>query len=73
MSALGWIVLAFLGLVTSARTRLTATILGQPVSVPALWLAAAVIMLVLAGVVLLLIRQGRTEGWLRLRPVVVTT
>jgi hypothetical protein len=39
-------------LAVAARTRLTGTVLGQPVSVPVLWLVAAVIVLVLAALVL---------------------
>ena len=42
MSAPGWLVLAFLGLVVSARTRLTATVASAPVSVPVLGVIAQV-------------------------------
>jgi hypothetical protein len=38
-------------LVVSARTRLNAVVLGQPASVPVLWLIAAVAVLALAGAV----------------------
>ena len=47
--------LVVLVLAVAARTRLTGTVLGQPVSVPVLWLAAAVLVLVLAVLVLYLI------------------
>jgi hypothetical protein len=68
----GWLALAFLGLVVAARTRLTMTVLGSPVSVSALWLIAAILVLALAAVVLVLARLLLRDG-LRLRPVVVTT
>ena len=73
MSASGWLVLAFLALVTSAQTRLTATVGGTPVSVPVLGIVAVAMVLALAVALLLLVRSGRRDGWLRLRPVVVTT
>ena len=56
MSAPAWLVLAFLGLVTSARIRLSAVIIGHPCSVPVLLLAAVVVVLVLAVAVLWLVR-----------------
>lgn len=68
----GWLALAFLGLVVAARTRLTMTVLGSPVSVPVLWLVAAILVLTLAAVVLVLARLLLRDG-LRLRPVVVST
>lgn len=48
-------VLAFLALIAAARARLTATVFGQPVSVPVLGLVvlAAVLALAVALVVLL--------------------
>ena len=73
MSAAVQLAIAFAALLVSARTRVTVVVGGAHASLPVLWLVAAVVLLVLAGAVLLLIRQGRSEGWLRLRPVVVTT
>jgi len=68
------LVLAFAGLVVSAQARLNAVILGQPVSVPVLWLVALGVVLTLAAVVLWLIRSAVCDGgfW-RLRPRVVGT
>jgi hypothetical protein len=60
--------LALLALVVSARTRLTATVLGQPVSCPVLWLIAAIMVLLLAAAVLILLRLLIRDG-LHLRPV----
>jgi hypothetical protein len=68
MSAPGWLILAFLGLVVSAQTRLTATVLGSPVSVPVLGLVALAVVLALAAVVLFLLRSILRDGGLRLRP-----
>ena len=57
------------GLIVSARTRLNAVVLGQPVSVPVLWLVAAAVVLLLAALVLLLIRSAARNGaFLYLRP-----
>ena len=61
-----------LGLIVSARTRLAGTVLGQPISVPALWLAFAAVVLLLAALVLVLLRLLIRDG-LRLRPTVVNT
>jgi hypothetical protein len=61
-----------LGLVESARIRLTGVIFGQPVSVPVLWLVFAAVVLILAAIVLVLLRLLLRDG-LRLRPVVVNT
>jgi hypothetical protein len=60
--------LALLGLIVSARVRLNAVVLGQPVSVPVLWLVFAAVVLLLAIVVLVLLRLLIRDG-LRLRPV----
>jgi TRAP-type C4-dicarboxylate transport system permease small subunit len=49
--------IAFLGLVVSASTRLTATLYGVPVSVPALWLVALAVVLALAVMLLALLRS----------------
>ena len=65
-------VLILLGLVVSARTRLNAVVLGQPVSVPVLWLVFAAAVLGLAALVLVLARQLLHDG-LQLRPAVVST
>ena len=43
------------GLVVAARTRLNAILFGQPVSIPWLGIAAAVIVLILAALVLYLV------------------
>jgi hypothetical protein len=60
-------VLIALSLVVSARTRLTMTVHGAAVSVPLLWLVAAVLVLTLAALVLMLARLLLRDG-LRLRP-----
>lgn len=46
----GWLALVLLGLVVSARTRLSAVVAGQPVSVPVLWLVFAAVVVAVAGV-----------------------
>jgi hypothetical protein len=61
------LVLALLGLIVSARTRLTATVAGAQISVPVLWLVFAAVVLALAAVVLWLLRMILRDG-LRLRP-----
>jgi len=62
--------LIVLGLIVSAKTRLNAVILGQPVSIPALWLLAAALVLALLALVLWLIRSTiRDGGFLHLRMV----
>jgi ABC-type Mn2+/Zn2+ transport system permease subunit len=71
MSAPIPLLLALLGLVASARIRLTAVLFGQPVSVPVLGLVAVVVVLVLAVLVLWLLRAILRDG-LRLRPRMVT-
>ncbi|MGH3194192.1 MAG: hypothetical protein ACRDPY_42245 [Streptosporangiaceae bacterium] len=60
--------LALLALIVSARTRLTATVLGQPVSIPALWLIAAAVVLALAAMVLWLVRSILRDGGLWIAP-----
>jgi len=65
------LVLVLLGLVASARIRLSGVILGQPVSLPLLGLVGAVIVLALTAVILWLLRSLLRDG-LRLRPRVVT-
>lgn len=72
MSAPVQLALALLGLIISARTRFTLTVHGAAVSVPLLWLVAAVLVLALAALVLVLARLLLRDG-LRLRPVVVST
>ena len=64
--------LAMLGLIVSAKVRLNAVVLGQPVSVPALWLVFAAVVLLLAAAVLVLLRLLIRDG-LRLRPRMVPT
>ena len=66
------LLLALLGLVVSARIRLTGVIFGQPVSVPVLGLVAVVVVLVLAVMLLWLLRTILRDG-LRLRPRAVRT
>lgn len=66
------LLLALLGLVVSARIRLTAVIFGQPMSVPVLGLVAVVVVLVLAVMLLWLLRSILRDG-LRLRPRMVPT
>jgi hypothetical protein len=61
-------VLALIALATSAMTRLNAVVLGQPVSVPVLWLVAVAVVLILAAVVLYLLRSILRDGGLLLRP-----
>jgi len=43
-------------------------VLGQPVSVPVLWLVAAAVVLILAALVLYLLRSILRDGGLLLRP-----
>jgi hypothetical protein len=56
MSILAWPATLIIGLIISASTKLHAVIFGQPVTIPALWLAAAAVVLVLAAMVLYLAR-----------------
>jgi hypothetical protein len=72
MTAPAWLALIVAALVASARVRLTAVVLGQPVTCPLLWLVFAAAVLGLAAVVLVLLRLVLSDG-LRLRPVVVNT
>jgi len=60
------------GLILSARTRVNAIVLGQPVSVPVLGLVFAALVLLLAALVLVLLRLLVRDG-LRLRPRMVNT
>jgi hypothetical protein len=64
--------LALLGLIVSAKVRLNAVVLGQPVSVPVLWPVFAAVVLALAAAVLVLLRLLIRDG-LRLRPRPVVT
>ena len=65
-------VLVVIGLFISAHARLNAVILGQPVSVSALDLIAAAMLLALVALVLLIVRTlVRDSG--RQRPVYVVT
>ena len=60
---------AFLAtLLMSARTRLTAVIAGQPVSIPVLWLVAAAILLLLAAAILWLLHSIAMDGGFRRPP-----
>ncbi len=68
------LVLAFTGLVVSAQARLSAVILGQPVSVPVPGIVALAVVLLLTAAVLWLLRSAfRDGGFWRLRPRVVST
>ena len=61
-------------LAVTAQARLTATVAGTPVSVPALWLVALAVVLTLAATVLWLLRTAVRDGaFLWLRPRVVNT
>jgi hypothetical protein len=71
MTAPVQLVLAFLALLVSARTRVTGVVLGQPVSVPVLGIVVLVLALALVAVVLVLARLLVRDG-LRLRPRAVT-
>ncbi len=64
------LVLGVVALAVSAVTKLHAVILGQPVTIPALWLVLAAVVLALAIMLLVLIRLIVRDG-LRLRPVVM--
>jgi hypothetical protein len=67
-------VLAVIAVAASARTRLTATAGGAHLTVPVLWLLAAIVLLALVALVLWLIRLAvRDGGFWHLRPKVVTT
>lgn len=63
--------LALFGLIGAANARLNAVVLGRPVSIPVLGLAAVLVGLALAVALLLLIRILLRDG-LRLRPGTVT-
>ena len=65
-------VLAIVGLIVSARTRLDAVILGRPLSVPWLGIVAAVVILGLVALILHIVRVLVEDGALRLRPRVAT-
>jgi hypothetical protein len=67
MTAAVQLVLAFLALVVSAKTRVSGIVLGQPVSVSVLGIVAVAVGLALAAVVLVLLRLLVRDG-LRLRP-----
>ncbi len=69
----GWLAIVLTVLVVSAKTRLNAMVLGQPVSVPLLGIVAAVLVLLLAVLVLVLLRQVIRDGGLLLRPRTVRT
>ena len=64
------LVLGVVLLIVSALTKLHAVVAGQQVTIPALWLVLAAIVLALAIMLLVLIRLIVRDG-LRLRPVVM--
>ena len=63
--------LAALGLIVSAVTRLNVVVLGRPVSVPWLGIVAVVLVLTLVALILHITRVLVKDGGLRLRPRVV--
>ena len=65
-------VLAVLGLIVSARVRLSAVLFGQPVSIPYLGIIFAVLVLVLLAVVLYLIWHLAREFRPQPEPVIKT-
>jgi hypothetical protein len=65
-----WFAITVAGLLVSAHTRVTLPVLG-PVSVLAL--VALAVVLAVMGVLLLVVRSGRRDGWLRLGPRPVTS
>ena len=68
MTAPVQLVLAVVGLVAAARTRLSGVVLGLPVNVPVLLLVSVMLVLVLAALVLWIVRCIVRDGGLRLRP-----
>ena len=67
---LTWFAITVAGLVVSARTSVRLPVLGPT---PVLGVVALALALAVLGVVLLLVRGGRRDGWLRLGPRPVTT
>lgn len=65
-------VLAVIGLIVSANTKLHAVLLGQPVTIPALWLVFAGLVLALLALVLHLIRLTAREFRRQPEPVITT-
>jgi hypothetical protein len=63
---LTWLAVTLAGLIVSARTVVRLPVLGPT---PVLGLIALALVLAIAGAVLLLIRGGVRDGWLRPRPV----
>ena len=61
------IIVAVVGLFVSANTKLHAVILGQPVTIPVLWLVAATALLAVLAVILWLLRGIAREGGIHLR------
>ena len=70
MTAPVQLVLAFLGLLVSARTRVNLPVLGPATMLSVVGVALALAVL---GVVLAVIQGGRRDGWLRLGPRPVTS
>jgi hypothetical protein len=66
------LLVAFVGLLVSARIRLSGVIFGRPVSVPLLGLVGVVLVLVLTAIILWLLRSLLRDG-LRLKPRPVMT
>jgi hypothetical protein len=65
-------VLAVIGLIVSAKTRLSMVLFGQPVSVPYLGIVFAVLILALVVLALYLIRVLREEFRKQPEPVIRT-
>lgn len=61
------LIFAVIGFGVAAQTRLNGVVLGQPVSVPVLWLVAAIVALLILAAVLYLARLLILDG-MRLRP-----
>ena len=64
------VIAAVIGWLTFAHTKATATIGGAHLTLPALWLVAAAVVLALAATVLYLVRSIARDGgwWLALSP-----
>lgn len=60
-------ILGIFGIGITSQTRLNAVLLGQSISVPVLWLVAAIVALLMLAAVLMLARLLIRDG-LRLRP-----
>jgi hypothetical protein len=66
------VALVVLALIMSARTALHAVVLGQPVTMPVLWLVALAVVLALAVLVLYIVRTMIRDHWPLVYPRLVT-